>query len=109
MTNSEALREELQRRCAGRLGQRSGRQGGKHALCNGMKARRAPIFPIDLSRSILLGCREQLRRDGVWSRASVGMQHHSFVNLCESLDDAQNDDLAREYICAMAGKDCIMT
>ena len=35
------------------------------------------------------------------------MQHHSFINLCESLDDAQNDDLAREYVCAMAGKDCI--
>ena len=35
------------------------------------------------------------------------MQHHSCINLCESLDDAQNDDLAREYVCAMAGKDCI--
>ena len=35
------------------------------------------------------------------------MQHHSAINLCESLDGAQNDDLAREYVCAMVGKDCI--
>ena len=35
------------------------------------------------------------------------MQHHSFIIVCESLDDAQNDDLSREYVCAMAGKDRI--
>ena len=35
------------------------------------------------------------------------MQHHYFIDVCESLDDARNDDLAREYVCAMAGKNCI--
>ena len=65
------------------------------------------LFPMGLCSSILIGFREWLRRDGACSRASAGMQHHSFVNICESLDDAQHDDLAREYICAMADKDCI--
>ena len=35
------------------------------------------------------------------------MQHHSLINICESFGDAQNDDFARENVCAMASKDCI--
>ena len=62
---------------------------------------------MDLCRYVFVGFREQLRRDGVWSRASAGMQHYSCINICESIDDAQNDDLAREYVCAMDGKDCV--
>ena len=72
-----------------------------------MTARKAAIFPMEFCRSILVGCREQLRGDGVWSRVSAGMQPHSFINIRESFDDSQNDGFSREYICAMAGNDCI--
>ena len=35
------------------------------------------------------------------------MQQHSFINMCESLDDDQIYELSREYVSAMAGKNCI--
>ena len=79
MTNSEAIRDELDKTFAGKSGYCSRHPGVKHVECRGLTARRAAIFPFQLCRAILRGMREQLRRDGVFEPGVVGLHQSGFV------------------------------
>jgi hypothetical protein len=73
MTNSSHIASELSRRCSGKLGLCSRKQGGKHALCNGERAKAAAIYPFALCRAILTGFRNQMMADGKLKPGSVGL------------------------------------
>ena len=102
MSNAQALCEELNNVCSGRRGACSRRKAGRHMMCNGMVAGRAAMFPLQLCESILVGFREQIGRDGVWSRSAHGMQNTAFVNIVEGLDDEEQERLYNSYIAKMA-------
>ena len=72
-------------------------------MCNGMVVRRAAMFPLELCKAVLIGFREQLRRDEAWSRGSAGMQHHAFIHLAEGMSDDEHAKLLNAYICKVAG------
>ena len=73
MSNSPYILGELQRKCQGRHGQCSRKEGGKHALCMGRAARLAAIFPLRLCTAILRGFSKQLTHDGIIKPGSVGL------------------------------------
>ena len=82
MTNSSCIGAALSRRCSGKLGACSRPKGGRHALCNGARAKAAAIYPFALCRAILTGFRDQMVVDGRLERGSVGLN-------CVMLDERQ--------------------
>ena len=73
MTNSEEIAQQLSRRCSGRGGECSRPQGGRHAQCRGKVARMAALYHFKLCRAILVGFRNQLKKDGMCQEGYVGM------------------------------------
>ena len=73
MTDAPEVARELQQRCQGRRGACSRPQGGRHAQCRGKTARMAAVYHFKLCRAILVGFRNQLRKDGVSKDGFVGM------------------------------------
>ena len=73
MTNSACIAEALSKRCGGKLGWCSRPSGGRHALCNGNRAKAAAIYPFALCRAILTGFRDQMILDGRLKPGSVGL------------------------------------
>ena len=55
MSNSQMVRLELSKRCRGRGGKCSRKEGGRHVVCSGRVARKAAIYPFELCRAILNG------------------------------------------------------
>jgi hypothetical protein len=74
MSNSSEVLKELGKRCAGRSGQCSTREGATHGATSGRDARRAARYPFALCRAILRGTGRQLRKDGKLSLQHVGVQ-----------------------------------
>ena len=73
MTNSPCIAKALSLRCSGRLGWCSRTKGGRHALCNGERAKAAAIYPFALCRAILTGFRNQMIADGRLKPGPVGL------------------------------------
>ena len=73
MTNSTHIADSLSRRCSGKLGWCSRPQGGRHALCNGERAKLAAIYPFALCKAILVGFRNQMVADGRLKPGSMGL------------------------------------
>ena len=61
-------------RCQGRDWNCSRKTQGRHAVCNGKRARLAAIYHSELCRSILVGFRKQLVRDGLCTDGFLGMR-----------------------------------
>ena len=74
MSNSDEVLKMMDRRCAGRHGECSRRRGGRHRMVEGKLARLAAIYPFELCRALLTGCRNQLRADGKLSAGLHGIQ-----------------------------------
>ena len=74
MSNSPEILKQLSRRCLGRSGRCTRPAGGQHTTCAGRAARLAAVYPFELCKSILLGCRNQLRVDGMFVLGIVGIQ-----------------------------------
>ena len=74
MSNSPEILKQLSRRCRGPLPQCSRRKGGRHSHVSGRLAREAAVYPVELCKAILIGCRNQLRRDGRLTLGVVGLQ-----------------------------------
>ncbi|MBV61870.1 MAG: hypothetical protein CMH65_11270 [Nevskiales bacterium] len=81
MSNSPRILTQLGERCYGRNGRCTRRGGGRHQLCTSAHARRAAVYPFELCRAILTGCRDQLRDEerhfvgmvGIMPRPDAGM------------------------------------
>ncbi len=73
MSNSPEVLKQLCKRCSGRGGLCSRPQGGAHRLCSGHVSRMAAVYPFELCRAILVGCRNQLQKDGIFVAELVGM------------------------------------
>ena len=73
ITNAPELAQQLRRRCTGRGGACSRVGGGQHAQCRGKTARMAAMYHFKLCRAILVGFRNQLRKDGTYTDGFVGM------------------------------------
>ena len=76
MTDAPDLAKRLRSRCDGKLCQCGRAEGGKHMQCRGKTARMAAVYHFKLCRAILVGFRDQLRKDGTCT--------HGFVGLLES-------------------------
>ncbi len=74
MTNSDAVAGALSQTCTGTGGLCSRREGGKHVLCSGGRAKDAAKYPPGLCRAILRGVRDQLREDGLLKDGCYGLQ-----------------------------------
>ena len=74
MSNSKELLKSLDKRCGGRGGLCSRREGGRHATASGRVAREAAVYPFRLCRAILRGFRNQLLKDGTLQTGMYGMQ-----------------------------------
>ena len=64
LTNSEGIFESHEKRCTGRGGACSRRKGGTHREASGRVCRESAIYPFELCKAILMGCRRQLVMDG---------------------------------------------
>ena len=73
MTNSDEIARQLDQRCKGRGGDCSRPQSGRHIQCRGKVARMAALYHFKLCRAILVGFRNQLKKDGVCKEGFVGM------------------------------------
>ena len=73
MSNSSEVLKQLSKRCSGRGGLCSRSQGGAHHPCSGRAAMMAAVYPFELCRAILVGCRNQLQKDGIFVAELVGM------------------------------------
>ena len=76
MTNSTRPADSLSRLCSGRWGRCTRRGGRYHGATSGRAAREAAVYPTQLCRAILRGCRAQFLDDGVVVPGSVGLQPH---------------------------------
>ena len=74
LSNSPEILKRLDQKCSGRLGYCSARPGRRHAPCSGSAARRAAVYPLELCKAILQGCRNQLRADGRLRVGQIGIQ-----------------------------------
>ncbi len=75
LSNSPEILKALSKRCRGQGGDCSRRGGGRHAVAAGRVAREAAIYPFELCRAILRGCRNQLLRDGKLKDGVHGLQN----------------------------------
>ena len=73
MTNSCHIADALNARCSGRGCWCSRKAGGKHALCNGERAKAAATYQFALCRAILTSFRNQVIADGRLLRGAVGL------------------------------------
>ena len=73
MTNAPELARQLGDRCSGKSGRCGRREGGVHTQCRGKTARMAAIYHFKLCRAILIGFRNQLRKDGTYVDGFVGL------------------------------------
>ena len=64
MSNGEEILKALDKRCSGRGGRCSRRRGGDHVMVEGKLARLSAVYPFEMCRAILVGCRNQLYADG---------------------------------------------
>ena len=63
----------LSRRCSAKGGSCSRQRGGRHALCNGSRAKEAAVYPLAVCRAILTGFRDQMLADGRLAPGAVGL------------------------------------
>ena len=75
MSNAPELLKAMNKRCDGRGGRCSRARGGAHATVSGRLARLSAVYPFEMCRSILVGCRNQLRADGRLLAGVIGIQH----------------------------------
>ena len=75
LTNSPFVQRALSRRCTGRGGACSRPKGGRHRAVEGSWAKKSQIYPFDLCKAILLGCRRQLEEDGRLVLGIVVIKH----------------------------------
>ena len=73
LTNAPELAKRLRVRCKGKGGSCMRPGGGSHAQCRGKTARMAAVYDLKLCRANLVGFRDQLRCDGVYTDGFVGM------------------------------------
>ena len=73
MSNAPMLLRALGKRCRGLHGRCSRPGGGTHEACSGKIARWAAVYPFELCRAILTGCRDQLRDDERYTVGLVGI------------------------------------
>ncbi len=73
MSNAPRLLRALGQRCRGLNGRCSRPGGGMHEVCSGKITRWAAIYPFELCRAILTGCRDQLRDDERYTVGLVGI------------------------------------
>ena len=73
MTNAPELAKELRMRCKGKSGECGRPEGGKHVQCRGKIARQAAVYHFKLCRAILVGFRNQLRKDGTYTDGFTGL------------------------------------
>ena len=78
MTNTPELAKELRSRCKGRGRACSRPEGGEHTQCRGKTARMAAVYHFKLCRAILVGFRNQLRKDGTCKDGFVVVLGSSF-------------------------------
>ena len=64
MSNSPGTFDVLKLKCNGKAGGCTRVGGVDHRLCIGDVARMAAIYPMNLCKAIIQGCRAQLREDG---------------------------------------------
>ncbi len=74
MTNSECIAAAMSKTCQGRGGQCSRPGGGAHALCSGIHAQRAAVYPPGLCRALIKGIMNQLKSDNFLIEGCYGIQ-----------------------------------
>ena len=73
LTNAPELAKRLRTRCNGKAGMCGRAEGGSHAQCRGKNARMAAVYHFKLCRAILVGIRDQLRKDGTFADGFSGL------------------------------------
>ena len=73
MTNAPELAKQLRTRCSGKSGMCGRPGGGQHVQCRGKTARMAAVYHFKLCCAMLVGFRNQLRRDGTYVDGFVGL------------------------------------
>ena len=69
LSNSRCIRDKLEKRCAGKMGWCSRKDGSeRHVLASGKIARDAAIYPFQLCKAILEGLRKELTKHGRYSK-----------------------------------------
>ena len=74
MSNSEYVLGQLGKRCEGKGGYCSAREGQKHVQCSGRIAQDAARYPRDLCRAVLRGINLQLQEDRKMLKGCFGLQ-----------------------------------
>ena len=85
LTNSAEMAKQLCQRCLGKQGECSRPTGGTHRQCRGKVARMAAVDAFKLCRAILVGFRNQLRKDGKYTDGFIGVME-SFDREQETYD-----------------------
>ena len=94
LSNSEAirdaLRDALQVRCTGRGGACSRPRGGAHRVAEGRVCKESAVYPFQLCKAILMGCRRQLVIDGRLTIGICGIQRPeeemTYEQLCKVIE-----------------------
>ena len=86
MSDSVESAKQQSSRCLGCGGDRSRPEGGRHGECRGKSARAAAVYHFKLCKAILVGLRNQLRRDGICQDGFVGVLGSSFEHEGKQLE-----------------------
>ena len=97
MSNSEEILKMLKLKCSNKDGRCSRPGGAKHRSCTGDVARRAALYPLNLCKASIQGCRAHLREDGrilvghvgVLPRESDDWSEEKFTTKTEKLLNVQ--------------------
>jgi len=98
LSNSPEILKKLEKRCRGRRGECTRPRGGRHASASGRVAREAAVYPFQLCRTILEGCRNQLRKDGKLHDGMHGIQGLFEEDSVRSLQPLYLDALTGEEL-----------
>jgi hypothetical protein len=94
MSNSPEILNMLKLKCNGKEGRCTRAGGGVHKLCMGDVARMAAIYPMNLCKAIIQGCRAQLREDGRVFIGHVGILPRE----CESWSEKKLEAKAEKLL-----------
>ena len=98
LSNSPEILKKLERRCRGKRGECTRPRGGRPASASGRVAREAAVYPFQLCRALLEGCRNQLRKDGKLHDGMHGIQGLFEENPVRSLQPVYLDALTGEEL-----------
>ena len=102
MSNAPRLLEKLTKRCAGRGGQCSRPNGGRHVTASGRVAKDAARYTDALCKAIVHGMVDEMQWRGIWRRGEVGLHavtdEDSAAQMAEGCSGRFRDDITGQLL-----------